>query len=502
MGKTRDLFKKIRDTKGTFHAKMGSIKDRNDMDLTEAEDIRKRWQEYTEELYKKDLHDPDDHDGVITHLEPDILECEFKWALESITTNIVSGGDGIPVELFQILEDDAVKVLHSICQQIWKTQQWPQDWKWSVFIPISKKGNAKECSNYCTIALISHASKVMLKILQARPQQYVNRELPDVQAGFRKGRGTRDQIANIRWIMEKAREFQKSIYFCFIDYAKAFDYVDHNKLWKILKEMGISDHLTCLLRNLYADQEATVRTGHGATDWFQIGKGVCQGCILSPCLFNLYAEYIMRNSGLEEAQAGIKIARRNINNLRYADDTTLMAESEEELKSLLMKVKEESEKGGLKLNIQKTKIMASGPITSWELDGETVETVADFIFLGTKIIADGDCSHEIKRCLLLGRSMTNLDSILKSRDITLPTKVHLVKAMVFPVVMYGCESWTVKKTEHRRIDASELWCWRRLLRVPWIARRSNQSILKEISPGCSLEGVMLKLKLQYFGHLM
>ena len=503
MGKTRDLFKKIRDTKGTFHAKMGSIKDRNGMDLTEAEDIKKRWQEYTEELYKKDLHDPDNHDGVITDLEPDILECEVKWALESITTNKASGGDGIPVELFQILKDDAVKVLHSICQQIWKTQQWPQDWKRSVFIPIPKKGNAKECSNYHTIALISHASKVMLKILQARLQQYVNRELPDVQAGFRKGRGTRDQIANIRWIMEKAREFQKNIYFCFIDYAKAFDCVDHNKLWKILKEMGIPDHLTCLLRNLYAGQEATVRTGHGTTDWFQIGKGVHQGCILSPCLFNLYAEYIMRNAGLEEAQAGIKIAGRNINNLRYADDTTLMAESEEELKSLLMKVKEESEKVGLKLNIQKTKIMASGPITSWEIDGETVETVSDFIFRGSKITADGDCSHEIKRRLLLGRKvMTNLDSIFKSRDITLPTKVRLVKAMVFPVVMYGCESWTVKKAERQRIDAFELWCWRRLLRVPWTARRSNQSILKEISPGISLEGMMLKLKLQYFGHLM
>ncbi|GBZ63276.1 hypothetical protein M6K162_2511 [Staphylococcus aureus] len=503
MGKTRDLFKKIRDTKGTFHAKMGSIKDRNGMDLTEAEDIKKRWQEYTEELYKKDLHDPDNHDGVITHLEPDILECEVKWALESITMNKASGGDGIPVELFQILKDDAVKVLHSICQQIWKTQQWPQDWKRSVFIPIPKKGNAKECSNYRTIALISHASKVMLKILQARLQQYVNRELPDVQAGFRKGRGTRDQIANIRWIMEKAREFQKNIYFCFIDYAKAFDCVDHNKLWKILKEMGIPDHLTCLLRNLYAGQEATVRTGHGTTDWFQIGKGVHQGCILSPCLFNLYAEYIMRNAGLEETQAGIKIAGRNINNLRYADDTTLMAESEEELKSLLMKVKVESEKVGLKLNIQKTKIMASGPITSWQIDGETVETVSDFIFLGSKITADGDCSHEIKRRLLLGRKvMTNLDSILKSRDITLPTKVRLVKAMVFPVVMYGCESWTVKKAERQRIDAFELWCWRRLLRVPWTARRSNQSILKEISPGISLEGMMLKLKLQYFGHLM
>ena len=207
----------------------------------------------------------------------------------------------------------------------------------------------------------------MLKILQARLQQYVNRELPDVQVGFRKGLGTRDQIANICWIIIKAREFQKNIYFCFIDYAKAFNCVDHNKLWKILKDTGIPDHLTCLLRNLYATKEATVRTGHGTTDWFQIGKGVCQGCILSPCLFNLYAEYIMRNAGLEEAQAGIKIARRNINNLRYADDTTLMAESEEKLKSLLMNVKEESKKVGLKLNIQKTKTMASCPTTSWQM---------------------------------------------------------------------------------------------------------------------------------------
>ena len=210
----------------------------------------------------------------------------------------------------------------------------------------------------------------------------------------------------------------------------------------------------------------------------------------------------MRNAGLDEAQAGIKIAGRNINNLRYADDTT-MAESEEELKSLLMKVKEKSEKAGLKLNIQKTKIMASGSITSWQIDGETMEIVRDFIFLGSKITADGDCSHEIKRHLLLGRkAMTNLDSRLKSRDIILLTKVHLVKTMFFPVVLYGCESWTIKKAEHRRIDAFELWHWRRLLRVPWTARSSNQSILKEINPEYSLEGLMLKLKLQYFGHLM
>ena len=282
MGKTRHLFKKIRDTKGKFHAKM-TLKDRNGMDITEAEDI-KRWQEYTEELYKRDLHDPDNHNGMITHLESDILECKVKWALGSITMNKASEGDRIPkfeILGFQILKGDAGKVLHSICQQIRKTQQWPQEWKRSVFIPVPKNDNAKDCSNYHTIAL-------------ARLQQYVNLELPDVQAGFRKGRGTRDQIANIWWVIEKVRKFQKNIYFCFIDYAKASDCVDHNQLWKILEEMGIPDHLTCLLRNLYAGQEATVRTGHGTTDWFQIGKGVYQGCILSPCLFNLYAEHIMR----------------------------------------------------------------------------------------------------------------------------------------------------------------------------------------------------------------
>ena len=247
---------------------------------------------------QKDLHDPDNHDGVISHLEPDILECEVKWTLGSITTNKASGGDGIPVELFQIIKDDTVKVLHSIWQQIWKTQQWPQDWERSVFILIPKKGNAKDAQTTAKLhsspgglpsmgshrarhnwsdlaAAAAHACKVMLKIFQARLQQYVNHELPDVQAGFRIGRGTRDQIANICWIIEKAREFQQNIYFCFIDYAKAFDSVDHKKLWKILKEMGIPDHLTCLLRNLYAGQEATVRTGHGPTDWFQIEKGVC-----------------------------------------------------------------------------------------------------------------------------------------------------------------------------------------------------------------------------------
>ena len=239
-------------------------------------------------------------------------------------------------------------------------------------------------------------------------------------------------------------------------------------------EMGIPDHLTCLLRNLYAGQEATVRTGHGTMDWLKTEKRIHQGYILSPCLFNLYAEYVMQNARLDESQSGIKIAGRNNSNLRYIDDTTQMTESEKELKSLLIRVKAETEKTGLKLSIQKPKIMASGPITSWQINGKTMETVTDFIFLGSKTTADSDCSREIKRRLLLGRKdMTNLDSTFKSRDITSPTKG---KAMIFPVVLYRCKSWNIKKAEHQRTDGFKLGCWRRLLRVRWTARRSNESI--------------------------
>ena len=269
-------------------------------------------------------------------------------------------------------------------------------------------------------------------------------------------------------------------------------------VWIILQEMGIPAHLTCLMRTLYADQEATVRTGHGTKDWFQIRKGVHQSYILSPAYLTYMQSTSWEMLGWMEHRLESKFPGEISITSDNADDRILMAESEEELKSLWVKVKEESEKVGLKLNIQKTKIMAFGHITSRQIDGETVETVADFIFLYSKISADGDCSHEIKRNLLLvKKTMIILDSILKSRDITLPTKVHLVKAMVFPVVMCGCESWTIKKAEHW-IDAFELWC----SRVPWTARWSNNSILKEISPEYSLEGLMLKLKLQYLGKLI
>ena len=336
------------------------------------------------------------YSGVITHthLEPDILKCEVTWALRSITTNKPSGGDGIPVELFQILEDDAVKVMHSIGQQIWKTQQWTQDWKRSVFIPIPKKVNTKEWSNYHTIVLISHTSKVTLIFSKPGFSNMWTVNFQMFKLVLEKTEEPEIKLPTSTGSLKKQESFRKTSISALLTMWKPL--CGSQQTVENSERDGHTTPLTCLLRNLYASQEATVRTGHGPTDWFQIGKGVHQGCILSPCLFNLYAEYIMRNAGLEEAQVGIKIAGRNINNLRNADDTTLMAKSEEELTSLLMKVKEESEKVGLKLNIQKTKIMASGPITSWQIDGKTVETVADFIFCGSKITGDGDWSHEIK----------------------------------------------------------------------------------------------------------
>ncbi|CAF2089884.1 unnamed protein product [Rotaria magnacalcarata] len=414
--------KKIDEITRTFHAKIGTIKDKQGRDLMEKEDIKKWWREYTEELYKKDTQSIDENDGSTIELEPDILESEIKWALECIANNKTPGIDEIPAELFKILGDDAMKILLPICQQIWK-----------------KQGNFKKISNYL----------------------------------------------------------------CFIDYTKAFDCVDHNELWTILNNMGVPKHIICLLKNLYTDQEATVRTEYGLTEWFKNKKEVRQGCILSPCLFNLYAEYIMRNAELDETEAGIKISGRNINNLRYADDTTFMAENEDDLKTLLMKVKEESAKAGLLLNIKKTKIVSTGTVNMIQIDGEEIEVVPDFIFLGSKIHRDGDCSNEIKRRLLLGRkAMMNLEKILKCRDITLSTKVRIANAMVFPVVTYGCESWTIKKADRRKIDAFELWCRRKLLRTPWAARRTNRSILDVVKPDFSLEALIMKLKLKYFGHIM
>nr|AYE92701.1 endonuclease-reverse transcriptase [Penaeus japonicus] len=276
-----------------------------------------------------------------------------------------------------------MKTLTRICQNIWEKKKWPEDWKRSVYIPIPKKGDILKCENHRTIALISHSSKVMLKIIQRRLADFFNEQMPREQAGFRKGRGTRDHIANLRWIIESMREKQRNLVMCFIDYSKAFDCVDHDLLWLYLREMGAPLHIIQLLKSLYKDQEACVRTDSGETPWFEIGKGVRQGCILSPTLFNLYSEMIMRKA-LEDTEEGAKIGGLVVSNLRYADDTTLLAESEADLEKMLKRVQEESRKAGLSLNIQKTKIMATAAIDSFAVNGEDVEIVESFNFLGLR----------------------------------------------------------------------------------------------------------------------
>ena len=305
--------------------------------------------------------------------------------------------------------------------------------------------------------------------------------------------------------MEKTREYQKEVYLCFIDYSKAFDCVEHNKLWNCLQQMGTPEHLVALIRSLYMHQEATVRTAYGNTDWFEIGKGVRQGCILSPALFNLYAEMIMRQCNLDESTIGVKIGGRNINNLRYADDTTLLAENEKDLEYLVRRVKEESAQMGLHLNIKKTKVMttADNGATRIKIDNEEIEPVQDFIFLGSKIDRTGESGPEIKRRIALGRTaMQEMTKIWKSNDISIATKTRLVNAIIFPIATYACETWTLKKADRRKIDAFELWCWRRMLRVPWTTRTTNKAILERVKPKISLEGKITKQRLSYFGHVM
>jgi exonuclease III len=503
-GRTRDMFKKIKTITGKFVPRSGTYKTKKNGIATEAEECKARWMEYTEELYKKDENMKDVYVSGERQEEPDILESEVRRALHEINNDKAAGDDGIPIELWKGGDEEAIKVLTALCQRVWKTGVWPNDWKTSIYIPIHKKGDMMECSNYRTIALISHASKVMLKVIMRRMESFAEREMPDVQAGYRKSRGTRDHIANLRWIIERAREYNQDYFFCFIDYSKAFDSVDHDRMWITLRDMGFPSHLVDLLKGLYDNQTAKVRTDYGDTECFGIGKGVRQGCILSPCLFNLYAERIMREAGLDDTEEGIHVGGRIINNLRYADDSTLAATEEEELKNMLRRTKEASEKGGLSLNLLKTKVMTSASISKFEVDGVNIEIVKNFIFLGSNIREDGDCRDEIVRRLALGRSaLTGMNRIWKDKDVKTRTKRKLVETLVFPIVMYGSESWTMRKRERERIDAFENWCWRRILRISWMAKRTNASVWKEVGlETTTLLNKINKQKLTYFGHVM
>src|SRR6218665_1186643 len=359
---------------------MGSLKSRDGKVIGDEEGMKNRWKEYSEELYSEDKRiEKEQTDMTDYEMEPEVMEAEVEWAIKQLKDNKAPGQDGIPIELIKAGEDATIKIITKICNSIWKTRKWPEDWKGSTFIPIIKKGDARSCDNYRTIALISHTSKILLKIIHKRMESTIERELPDNQTGFRKAGGTRNHIANMRWIMERRLEYGKEVHICFIDYSKAFDCINHELLWKTLLEMGIPKQLIQLLKGLYENQSAVIRTEFGYTDRFKIKKGVWQGCILSPFLLNLYAERIMRKAEMEEAKEGVKIAGRTLNNLRYADDTTLMAGKQADLAKLIRRLKRESEKAGLYFNIKKTKIMTTARWDRFEIEGEEIEVVSSFL---------------------------------------------------------------------------------------------------------------------------
>ena len=514
---SRSLFRAVKDLTSKSTAKLAVIKDEDGKILTESEEIKDRWKRYCEELYasqelnEKDDDDDDgdddgddDDDDESSEEEPDILLSEVVNAIHHLKNNKSPGPDEVPAELIKHADELGAVVIQRLCNKIWKTKTWPVEWKNSAFLTLPKKGDVSECKNNRTIALISHLSKILLHILNERLRPILDRELPAEQAGFRRGRGTRDQIANIRHILEKTREFNRKIYLCFIDYAKAFDCVRHGRLWTAMREMGVPDHLIKLITNLYDSQQACVRTAKGDSDLFNIGQGVRQGCILSPALFNLYAEYIMRRA-LADWDRGLPVGGRRISNLRYADDTTLVATNASDLKDLLLKVKAESEVLGLKLNVSKTKIMIVGGDGVEEpllVDGTEVEQVTQFNFLGSLITTSGGCAVEIRRRLAMAKSaMVGLNKIWADRGITKATKTRLVSALIFPIATYGCETWSLTKSDQRRINSFELWCWRRMLRITWIMKRTNESVIQEVQPKKRLLSLIQSQMLSYFGHI-
>jgi hypothetical protein len=500
---SRTAFGIVKELTKKWTPRMDVINDEDGNTLTESVDIKRRWVQYSTKLFEAQ------EDEVFTHCEseeePLPLRSEVEFAMEQMKKAKSPGIDNIASELWKESGKEGIDMLWRLCCLIWRKKEWPKDWCRAVFVPLPKKGNLKECANYRTISLICHASKVLLKIIIKRMKNKLDQEISDEQAGFREGRGTRDQIVNIRNVIEKCREHRLPLYMCFIDYSKAFDCVSHHQMWETMKKMGFPGHLVDLISGLYKDQESAVRTSNGDTDWFKIGRGLRQGCILSPNLFNIYSEDIMRDV-LDGFDGGVKFGGIKITNLRYADDTTLICSSREELISLLKRIKELSEEKGLLLNTKKTKIMVvdrERTNDGFVIDGQQIEEVKQFEYLGSMINNTGDSTIEIKRRLALARTtVQSMINIWKSRGLSLDLKVRLLRATAFSIATYGCESWALTKNDRKRVDAFEMWCYRRLLQVTWKDKKTNSWILDKIGTCLTIRKDIMERKLKYFGHIV
>ena len=503
---TKDLFQKVKLLAREFKPRNYAIESEHGTVVGDTEAILNVWQKYCTELFKEQ-NDLDEEDKTyntneVVH-EPDIMQAEVEEAIAHLKKDKSPGCDNISGELLQNLGEHGAKILTDLCNIIWKHGQWPKDWSTSIFIPLHKKGKTTKCSNYRTISLISHPSKILLRIIKRRMGHYLDQQIPQEQAGFVKGKGTREQILNIRQLIEKCREFNIPMVICFLDYQKAFDCVNWKILWGVLREMGVPEHLIALIRNLYNNNMAKVRIENQHSLPFKTGRGVRQGCILSPDLFNIYGEYIMRKA-LDEWSGGISIAGKKITNLRFADDTTLIAASEEEMLKLLNRVERESNKCGLRINADKTKIMIVDRSNALQLTDalQRFQVVDQFMYLGSYISNTGSSESDIRRRIGMAKSaMSRLTKIWKDRSITKHTKIKLVQTLIFSIFRYGAETWTIKAADRKRIDAFEMWCWRRMLRIPWTAHRSNESILRELHISNRLSSTCLASIMRFFGHI-
>ena len=499
-GNTRSLFKLVKSLVNERKVGLNVIKSSYGEILVEPKAIASRWKEYTEELYYDEVSDQQRSTNVT--LEPPPLRSEVEKAMQSVNLKKASGADGVPIELLRYGGPKVIDAMHKICREVWKTGKWPEDWGHSTFIPIPKKGDLAKCTNYRTISLVSHASKVLLKVILSRIQHKTEQELPDEQAGFRPGRGTRDQITNLRVLMAKLLEHNQPLYMCFIDFQKAFDSVQHEKLWWAMLDMGYPPHLVNLLANLYKSQRASVRIAGVMSEWFSIRKGVRQGCVLSPYLFNIVSETVMRKA-LEGFQGGISIGGRKISNLRYADDIVLLASSIEELQELVSRISRIGKEYNLLINSSKTKAMAlKGESVSIQIDGAEIEQVHKFPYLGSVITDDAMSEADFKHRLALGTAvMAKLKPLWNSHALTLKSKITMCRTLVWPVVAYGCESWTLRKPEESRLQACEMKMLRQILGISWQEHKTNESILQETGYTKELLTSIKRRKLTYTGHV-
>jgi hypothetical protein len=509
-GNTKIAFDVIKKLRQNVTPKQRNIADEEGRLLSDMESIKTRWRQYTEELYGDREEDEEEERK---HKEADnrertapILVDEVRDAIKRLKKGKATGIDDLPAELWKVDSDEIAAVFCKLCNKILETEEWPEDWTKSIFVAIPKVKGTIKCEEHRTIALISHASKIMLRVLLGRMQKTTDEELSDVQMGFRKGVGTRDQIFNLRIIMEKAREHQMPLYIAFIDYKKAFDSVKHKKLWTVLKEMGVDSQVVKVLKSLYDNQQAAVRIDKETTEWFRIGKGVRQGCLISPLSFNGYSEKVMRESADILSWIGVTVSGRTINNLRYADDIVLVATSKEALQQLMDRVNETSKKYGLEINTKKTKVMVVSRnrerivITC---NGGVLEQVESFRYLGAIVEENGDGGREIRARLGNARTtMGSLTALWKDRTLGNGLKLRLMESLVWPVALYGCETWTLRKEDKRRISAFEMTTYRKMLRVSWKEFRTNESILEELQPKRRLMEVVKGRKLNYFGHMI